>query len=106
MSRLEIKQARKQEVMQRPWRDVTYWLASPGLLSFLSYGTQDYQPRDATTRKVTSLLFRKCLTVVSHGDISQPGAPFSVITPACVKLTQNQPVQCPRLPECFIPETL
>jgi hypothetical protein len=31
----ELKQVRKQELMQRPWRDVPYWLASPGLLSFL-----------------------------------------------------------------------
>jgi hypothetical protein len=36
----------KQELMQRPWRDVPYWLASPGLLSLLSYRTQDYQSRD------------------------------------------------------------
>ena len=35
--------------MQRPWRDVPYWLASPGLLSLLSYRTQDYQPRDGST---------------------------------------------------------
>jgi hypothetical protein len=28
-----------------PWRDVLYWLALPGLLSLLSYRTQDYQPR-------------------------------------------------------------
>jgi hypothetical protein len=35
--------------MQRPWRDVTYWLASPGLLSLLSGRSQDYQPRDGTT---------------------------------------------------------
>jgi hypothetical protein len=48
-SGLEIKQDRKQELMQRPWRDVLYWLASPGLLSLLSYRTQDYQPRDDTT---------------------------------------------------------
>jgi hypothetical protein len=27
--------SRKQELTQRPWRDVPYWLASPGLLSFL-----------------------------------------------------------------------
>jgi hypothetical protein len=27
-SGLELKQVRKQELMQRPWRDVTYWLAS------------------------------------------------------------------------------
>jgi hypothetical protein len=37
--------------MQRPWRDVLYWLASPGLLSLLSYRTQDYQPRDGPTHK-------------------------------------------------------
>ena len=27
-SGLELKQVRKQELMQRPWRDVLYWLAS------------------------------------------------------------------------------
>jgi hypothetical protein len=48
-SGLELKQVRKQELMQRPWRDVTYWLSSPGLLSLLSYRTQDYQPWDGTT---------------------------------------------------------
>jgi hypothetical protein len=48
-SELEKKQVRKQELMQRPWRDVSYWLASPGLLSLLSYRTQHYQPRDGTT---------------------------------------------------------
>jgi hypothetical protein len=46
---LELKQVRKQELMQRPWRDVPYCLASPGLLSLLSYRTQDYQSRDGTT---------------------------------------------------------
>jgi hypothetical protein len=46
----------KQELMQRPWRDVTYWLASPGLLSLLSYRTQDYQPRDGPTHKGPSPL--------------------------------------------------
>jgi hypothetical protein len=55
-SGLELKQVRKQELMQRPWRDVTYWLASPGLLNLLSYRTQDYQPRDGTTHKGTSPL--------------------------------------------------
>jgi hypothetical protein len=35
----ELKQVRKQELMQRPWRDVLYWLASPGLFSLLSYKT-------------------------------------------------------------------
>jgi hypothetical protein len=47
-SGLELKQVRKQELMQKPWRDVLYWLASPGLLSLLSYRTQDCQPRDGT----------------------------------------------------------
>ena len=28
-SGMELKQVRKQELMQRPWRDVLYWLASP-----------------------------------------------------------------------------
>jgi hypothetical protein len=51
MSGLEFKQVRKQELMQRPWRDVLYWLASSGLLSLLSYRTQDYQPRDGPTHK-------------------------------------------------------
>jgi hypothetical protein len=32
MSGRELKQVRKQELMQRPWRDVTYWLAQPALL--------------------------------------------------------------------------
>jgi hypothetical protein len=28
-----------------------YWLASPGLLSLLSYRTEDYQPRNGPTHK-------------------------------------------------------
>jgi hypothetical protein len=32
---------------------------------------------------------RKCLTAESHGGISPTEAPFSVITPACVKLTHK-----------------
>jgi hypothetical protein len=50
-SGLKFKQVRKQELMQRPWRDVLYRLASPGLLSLLSYRTQDYQARDGPTHK-------------------------------------------------------
>jgi hypothetical protein len=42
MSGLELKQVRKQELMQRPRRDVFYWLASTGLLSLISYRTQHY----------------------------------------------------------------
>ena len=43
-SGLELKQVRKQELMQRPWRDVHYWLASPSLLSLLSYRTKTTSP--------------------------------------------------------------
>ena len=43
-SGLEFKQVRKQELMQRPWRDVPYQLASPGLLSLLSYRTKTTRP--------------------------------------------------------------
>jgi hypothetical protein len=55
-SGLELKQVRKQELMQRPWTDITYWLASPGLFNLLSYVTQDYHPRDTTTYKGPSPL--------------------------------------------------
>jgi hypothetical protein len=48
-SGLELKQVRKQELMQRPWKDITFWLTSLGLLSLVSYRTQDYQLRDGTT---------------------------------------------------------
>jgi hypothetical protein len=43
-SGLELKQVRKQELMQRPWRYVLYWLASPGLLSLFSYRTKTASP--------------------------------------------------------------
>jgi len=39
----------RQELMQRPWRDVAYWLAPRDLLTLLSYRTQDHQLRDGTT---------------------------------------------------------
>ena len=53
---LELKQVRKQELMQRPWRDVSYWIASSGFLSLLFYRTQDHQFRDGTTHKGPSCL--------------------------------------------------
>jgi hypothetical protein len=89
MSGLELKLVRKQELMQRPWRDILYWLASPGLLSLLSYRTQDYQHGDGPTHKGPFPLdhsLRKCPTAGSHGGISSTEAPFSVITTASVKL--------------------
>ena len=53
---LELKHVRKQDLMQKPWRDISWWFASPGLFSLLSYRTQNYQPRDCTTHKGPSLL--------------------------------------------------
>jgi hypothetical protein len=47
----KLKQVKKQELMQRTWKNVFYWFASPGLLSLLSYRTQDYQTRDCPTHK-------------------------------------------------------
>jgi hypothetical protein len=44
MSGLELKQVRKQELMQRPWRNVLYWLAFPDLVSLLSYRTKTTSP--------------------------------------------------------------
>jgi hypothetical protein len=34
----------RQKLMQKPWRDILYWLASPGLLSLLSYRTETTSP--------------------------------------------------------------
>jgi hypothetical protein len=36
-SGLELKQVRKQELMQRPWRDVPYWLACFPWLAHLAF---------------------------------------------------------------------
>ena len=40
---------RRQELMQRPWMDVAYWLALNGLPSLCSCKAQDRQPRGSTT---------------------------------------------------------
>jgi hypothetical protein len=39
----------RQELMQRPWRDVVYWFTPHGLLSLLSYSPYGHKPRDGTT---------------------------------------------------------
>ena len=39
----------RQELMQRPWRDATYWLTHHGSLCLLSYRTQDHPSRDGPT---------------------------------------------------------
>jgi hypothetical protein len=93
-SGLELKQVRKQELVQRPWR---YGCLLTGLLSlpcsacFLTEPKTN-QPRDGTTHNRPSPLdhqLRKCSTAGSHGGISPMEVPFSVITPACVKLAHK-----------------
>ena len=39
----------RQELIQRLWMGDAFWLAPKGLLSLLSYRSQDHQPRDGTT---------------------------------------------------------
>ena len=52
--RTGTQQVRKQELMQRTWRDV---LASPGLLSLLSYRTKTTSPEMAPpTRGLSPLI--------------------------------------------------
>jgi hypothetical protein len=46
----------RQELMQRPWRSSAYWIASLGLFSLFSYGSQGYQPMDGITHDVPSHL--------------------------------------------------
>jgi hypothetical protein len=75
--------------MQRPWRDVPYWLASPGLLSLLSYRTKTTSPGMAPPTRGLSPLITNWETAGSHGGTSPTEAPFSVMTPACVKLTHK-----------------
>jgi hypothetical protein len=36
-SGMDVTQGRKQELMQRPWREVSYWLDFPGSLSLLLF---------------------------------------------------------------------
>ena len=47
----ELKQSRNLEAGAdaEAWRDAAHWLAPRGLLSLLSYRTQDHQPRSGTT---------------------------------------------------------
>jgi hypothetical protein len=92
-SGLELKQVRIRELMQGSWKNVSYWLASPGWFSLLSYRTQDYQPRDGTTHNVLSPFdhyLRKCLKVGSYGGISSLVAPFSDNSSLCQFDTQTQ----------------
>jgi hypothetical protein len=97
MSGLELKQVRKQELMQRPWKDVAYWLASPGLLSLLSYRSQDYQPRDGTTYNGSShpesLIEKMPYSWISWRHFLKGGSFLCDNSSMCQVDTQNQPGQ-------------
>jgi hypothetical protein len=77
----------KQELMQRPWRDASYWLASPWLaqIAFLQNprlpAQRWYHPQGALPPLITNWENAPQLGLME--------APFSVVTPACVKLTHK-----------------
>jgi hypothetical protein len=104
-SGLELKQVRKQELMQRPWWDITYWLASPGLLSLLSYRTQDYQPRDGTTHKGPShswsVIEKMPYNCISWRRFPNWSSFLCDNSGLCQVDTQNQPVQ-PVTTNCWV----
>jgi hypothetical protein len=47
----------RQKLMQKPWKGASYWLALHGLLSLLSYRTQDDKLRDGTIYNELDPLF-------------------------------------------------
>lgn len=82
----------KQELVQESWRSIAYWLVSHGLLSLLSYRTQDHHPRDVPTHK--GLVLPTSITNWSYsraagfeGGIFSAGGPSTMMTQTCVKMT-------------------
>jgi hypothetical protein len=56
----------RQELMQRPWRDAACLLAPQGLLSLLSYRTQDLQLRDGTTHNGWVLPYQSLIQKIPY----------------------------------------
>jgi hypothetical protein len=85
--------------MQSPWRDVSYWLASPGLLSLLSYRTQNYQPMDGTTHNGPfypwSLIKKMPYSWIWWRHFLKGGSILCDNSSLCQVDTQSQPVQLP-----------
>jgi hypothetical protein len=81
----------KQDPGGRSWCRSHGRVLLTGSLSLLSYRTQDYQPPTMGCTLPRSSL-RKCFTAGSHGSIFSSEAFSSLMTLACIKLTQNQPV--------------
>jgi hypothetical protein len=74
--------------------------ASPGLLSLLSYRTQDYQSRDGTTHKgpspTWSLIEKMPYSWISWRHFLKGGSFLCDNSSLCQVDTQNQPVQLPK----------
>ena len=87
----------RQELMQKPWKGAAYWLASPGLLSLLSYRIQDSQPRDGTTHNGPShpwpLIEKMPYSWISWRNSLKGGSYLCDNSSLCQVDTQNQPIQ-------------
>ena len=57
--------------MQRPWRDVAYWLAPHGWLSLLSYRTRDHLAKDDITHNVWSFPHHVLIKKMPHRLVYQ-----------------------------------
>ena len=98
----------RQELMQRPGR-----VLLTGLLPLACSACFLIEPRTTSPGMALPTMgpptldhsLRKCLIAGSHGGISSREAPFSVITPACVKLT-HKPSQYRVPPGLTSPVTL
>jgi hypothetical protein len=89
-SGLELKQVRKQELMQRPWRDATYWLASLGLLSLLSLGMAPPTMGWALPPLITN--WENAYSWISWRHFFKGGSFLCDSSSLCQADTQNQPV--------------
>lgn len=86
---------REQELMQRSWRDPTYWLAPHGKPILLSSRRKDHQPNDPMTPLIMVwALSQQSLTVglptiESYGDSFSTGAPSASLCQADLKLAST-----------------
>jgi hypothetical protein len=85
-SGLELKQVRKQELMQRPWRDVPYWLAQPSLIEPRLPAQRWSHPQGAFPP--WSLIEKMPYSCISWRHFLNWSS-FLCNNSSCVKLTQN-----------------
>jgi hypothetical protein len=90
------------------WREemmgvAAYWLASPALLSLLSYRTQNHQPRDGTTHNgpfhPQSLIEKMPYSWISWRHFLKRGSSLCDNSSLCQVDTQNQAAQAACLGE-------